>query len=132
MPKAEAIDDSQASGSTAKRVLLVDDHVDTREMYAILLRDRGYLVHEAPDGPSALVTLHGNQLDAAIVDISLPGMDGYEVARQVRRQPTWSHLRLVALTGWGQDHDRERARDAGFDHHLTKPVELSELYRVIR
>jgi CheY-like chemotaxis protein len=72
---AETID-PEARTRAAKRVLLVDDHLDTREMYAIVLRDRGYLVHEAADAPSALTTLRDNELDAAIVDISLPGMDG--------------------------------------------------------
>ena len=129
-PKAEAVD-SQAPSITAKRVLLVDDHVDTREMYAILLRDRGYLVHEAPDGPSALAALHGHQLDAAIVDISLPGMDGYELARQIRADTTQSRVALIAVTGHGLPEHLALSRRVGFDAHLVKPVAPNDLFEAL-
>jgi len=129
-PKAEAIE-PQAPTRTATRVLLVDDHVDTREMYAILLRDRGYLVYEAADGPSALTTVRSIQLDAAIVDISLPGMDGYELARQVRADVSQSRVALIAVTGHGLPEHLALSRLVGFDAHLVKPVSPNDLFKVL-
>jgi len=112
----------------AKRVLLVDDHEDTREMYAILLRDRGHLVYEAADGPGALATLRDTELDAAVVDITLPGMDGYELARQIRADATQSKVALIAVTGHGLPEHRALSRLVGFDAHLVKPVAPDELF----
>jgi CheY-like chemotaxis protein len=109
----------------------VDDHVDTREMYAILLRDRGYLVYEAADGPSALTTVRSIQLDAAIVDISLPGMDGYELARQVRADVSQSRVALIAVTGHGLPEHLALSRLVGFDAHLVKPVSPNDLFKAL-
>jgi len=109
----------------------VDDHADTREMYALLLRERGYLVSEAADGPSALTTLRGVQLYAAIVDISLPGMDGYELARKIRADATQSTVALIAVTGHGLPEDLVLSRRAGFNVHLVKPVAPNDLFTVL-
>jgi len=114
-----------------RRVLIVDDNQDAAMSLATLLSLEGHEIRVAADGPSALEALEAHNLDAVLLDIGLPGMDGYEVARQVRRDPALTRIKLIALTGWGQDDDRQRAREAGFDHHLTKPVEPAELYRVI-
>lgn len=126
-----AATDSEAPALQTKRILLVDDHADTREMYALLLRDRGYLVSEAPDGPSALATLRGVRLYAAVVDISLPGMDGHELARRIRAEATEPRVGLIAVTGHGLPEDLARSRLAGFDVHLVKPVAPDDLYMAL-
>ena len=85
----------------------------------------------AHDGPAALRAAEAERPQVALLDIGLPGMDGYELARQLRSQPGWGRLVLVALTGWGQDEDRRRSQEAGFDHHLAKPVELAALQELL-
>jgi two-component system, chemotaxis family, CheB/CheR fusion protein len=136
--------DPQATGVTAKspapaeregvarRVLVVDDSVDGAETLARLLRLDGHNVRTAADGPSALATVEAFQPDVVLLDIGLPGMSGYEVATQLRQLPGMRSAVLVALTGYGQDRDRERARQAGFDEHLTKPLDHPTLRRVLR
>ncbi len=113
------------------RVLLVDDNVDGAESLAALLRLAGHEVWLAHDGPGALEAAAGFRPDAAVLDIGLPGMDGYEVARRLRADPAAAPAVLVAVTGYGRDRDRERSREAGFDYHLVKPVDLAELHRAL-
>jgi CheY-like chemotaxis protein len=111
------------------RVLLVDDNLDAADMLAELLRVMGHDVTVAHDGPSALATTFGLPPAVALLDIGLPVMDGYELARQLRsRHP---QMRLVALTGYGQESDRIQSRNAGFDAHLVKPVDLPALNEVL-
>ena len=114
------------------RVLLVDDNVDARDSLAMLLRLWGHEVVVAHDGPAALQAAAGQSPQVALLDISLPGMDGYELARRLRSQPGLGPVVLVALTGWGHEEDRRRSQEAGYDHHLTKPVELSALQDLLR
>jgi CheY-like chemotaxis protein len=109
------------------RVLLVDDNVDAAESLAMLLRLWGHEVAVAHDGPAGLRAAETQLPQVALLDISLPGMDGYELARRLRAQPGLGQTVLVALTGWAQEGDRRRSQEAGFDHHLVKPVELSAL-----
>lgn len=106
-----------------KRVLVVDDNRDAAAMLEVLLEMHGHTVLVAHDGETALTLAEQAQLDVAVLDIGLPGMDGYELARRFRAQEATRHLRLIALTGWGQETDKARARAAGFDAHLTKPAE---------
>jgi CheY-like chemotaxis protein len=113
-------------------VLLVDDNADAREMHALVLRADGHEVHEAEDGPAALAICQRTALDAAIVDIGLPGMDGYEVARRIRSDPAGRTTTLIALTGYGFPEDRERSRLAGFDRHLVKPASPEDLRRELQ
>jgi signal transduction histidine kinase/ActR/RegA family two-component response regulator len=113
------------------RVLLVDDNVDAAESLAMLLRLWGHEVAVAHDGPSALRAAAAHRPEVALLDISLPGMDGYELARRLRPQHGLERTVLVALTGWGQDEDRRRSQEAGFDHHLVKPVDLSDLQELL-
>ena len=122
---------SSAPAPRSRRVLVVDDGEDNREVLAMCLEQLGHEVLVAPDGPSAVARALSEQLDLMLVDIGLPGLDGYEVARRVRaaRGPG---LYMVALTGYGQPEDRRRALDAGFDQHLTKPVRVSALEDVLR
>jgi two-component system, sensor histidine kinase len=116
----------------SRRVLLVDDNHDSREMYRAVLLAHGHDVCEAPDGEHALALL-GQALapvDVAFIDIGLPGgMDGYELARRIRNHPAGANIRLVALTGYGFPEDRMQSRLAGFVRHLVKPVEPEALHR---
>jgi PAS domain S-box-containing protein len=109
------------------RVLLVDDNRDSANTLAMLLKLLGTEVKIAYDGESALDALRIYRPSLLLLDIGMPGMDGYDVARQVRQIPEFCDLVLIALTGWGQDEDRRRTKEAGFDHHLVKPVEIGTL-----
>ncbi len=113
------------------RVLVVDDSVDTTHSLALLLSTSGHQVRTAHDGPGALAALALEPADVVLMDIGLPGMDGYEVARRIRRQPGLAPVVLVAMTGYGQERDRQLAHEAGFDHHLVKPADLDELLRIL-
>jgi CheY-like chemotaxis protein len=117
--------------SAPRRVLIVEDNADSREMLKALLTLEGHEVFEAVDGPSAIEVMARERPDIAFIDIGLPGIDGYEVASQVRAQPHGADVYLVALTGYGLGADRERSRDAGFDVHLVKPFHPDELKKVL-
>jgi CheY-like chemotaxis protein/anti-sigma regulatory factor (Ser/Thr protein kinase) len=123
-----------ASGSAALppvRVLVVDDNQDSAASLGMLLGTLGAEVTVAHDGPSALDVYGVFQPAVVLLDIGLPGMDGYEVARELRERDPARRTTLVALTGWGQDDDRARARRAGFEHHLVKPAEIAVLEDLI-
>jgi PAS domain S-box-containing protein len=109
------------------RVLVVDDNRDAADSLCILLGSLGVEAHCAYAGEDALRRLPQLRPDAVVLDIGMPGMDGNEVARAIRAEAHHDGVRLIALTGWGQEGDRERTRASGFDHHLTKPVDLSAL-----
>lgn len=113
------------------RVLVVEDNVDAADALAILLELLGHHVDTVHDGLAALEALAVGLPDVMIVDIGLPGIDGFEVARRVRRLPGDADLRPVALTGHGRADDVTQARAAAFDHHLTKPVEIDALERLV-
>ncbi len=121
---------STAPGPGAQRVLVVDDNEDAVRSLAILLELNGHEVQLARDGYAAIEIARDFVPDAVILDIGLPGINGYETARRLRRLPNCSML-LVALSGYGQDKDRERSREAGFDHHLLKPVDVDALQKVL-
>jgi signal transduction histidine kinase/DNA-binding response OmpR family regulator len=114
----------------SQRVLIVDDNVDSAESLAVLLRQNGHEVRTTHDGPSALDLTTSYQPEVVLLDIGLPGMDGYEVARRLKQQPGMQTVSLAAVTGYGQEEDRRRAREAGFDYHLVKPVDLAALQEV--
>ena len=107
----------------ARRILVVDDHQDSTDSLALFLRLRGHEVRTAHDGPSALDEIERYHPDVVFLDLGLPGMSGYDVARRVRTMNELGPLRLVALTGYGTDGDRQKTREAGFDLHLAKPVD---------
>lgn len=111
------------SNSAGVRVLVVDDNVDSAESMALLLSLDGHDVRTAFDGPGALAIAGEFQPEAVLLDIGLPGMDGYEVAKQMRGQPGMEKALMIAVTGYGQADDRARSKAAGFDHHLVKPVD---------
>ncbi|WP_224366727.1 hybrid sensor histidine kinase/response regulator [Hyalangium versicolor] len=114
------------------RILLVDDNRDAAEMLAEALRMMGFVTHTASDGPSGLEAALAFRPDVALLDIGLPVMDGYELAERLRAHADLPDLKLIALTGYGQESDRNRARQAGFDLHLVKPVNLEHLRRELR
>jgi CheY-like chemotaxis protein len=111
------------------RVLLVEDNADHRLSLRLLLEAWGYQVEEAADGPQGVQKARDWRPDSAVVDIGLPGFDGYEVARRVRAFD--GHIRLIALTAYGGAEDRRRAFQAGFAHHLTKPADPHELQHLL-
>lgn len=113
------------------RVLIVDDNEDATELLAETLNSAGYETMVAFDGPEALRVVATTPPDVALIDIGLPVMDGYELAAHLREARPASALRLIALTGYGQERDRERSRAVGFDLHLVKPVDLDTLLHAI-
>ena len=122
---------ASAPATPALRVLVVDDNRDAAESLAMVLRLTGHEVALAHDGPGALDAAGSFMPDVVLLDIGMPGMNGYEVARRLRARPEGRRLVLAALTGWGQREDKERALEAGFDHHLTKPVDPQQLEAVL-
>jgi signal transduction histidine kinase len=120
-----------SNAAAGLRILLVDDHEDARGTTRMLLEIMGHQVVEAADGLAAVDRARDSAPDVAIVDIGLPGIDGYEVARRVRADEGTRRMPLVALTGYGQDDDRRLALEAGFDEHLVKPVDPEALLRAI-
>ncbi len=113
------------------RLLVVDDNRDAADSLVMLLLILGNEVRVAYDGPTALEMVKVYQPEMVFLDIGMPGMDGYEVARRLRRQPGLKNVVLAALTGWGQQQDRRRTAEAGFDHHLVKPLEPKDLERLL-
>jgi CheY-like chemotaxis protein len=128
-PPADPVDEVPAWSIAPRRILLVDDNADGREMMRLALENAGHHVGTAADGHAALQAAESVQPDVAVLDIGLPGIDGYELARLLRR--TNPRLRLIALTGYGQDADAEAARAAGFNAHCTKPVTVAALLEQI-
>jgi CheY-like chemotaxis protein len=106
-----------------RRILVADDNADARESLATLLELNGHEVYQAEDGTDALERAERYRPDVALLDIGMPRANGYEVARHIRSQPWGRGMVLIALTGWGQESDRRLSQEAGFDNHLTKPVE---------
>ena len=115
----------------SRRVLIVDDVRDNADSLAELLKALGHEVHAAYGGAQAVELASTVRPDAVLLDLGMPEMDGYQVCRQLRRQPWGGSMLIVALTGWGQENDRARTEDAGFDHHLIKPADLSALSRLL-
>lgn len=109
------------------RVLVVEDNPDAAEALKMLLELFGHRVRVAHDGPAALDAVRAESPTVALVDIGLPGMDGYELVRRLRQEPGMERATLVALSGYGRDEDKERAFAAGFHLHLTKPVDVDRL-----
>ncbi len=112
-------------------MLVVDDNRSAAEILSMILKMLGHDVRTAGGGEEAIRIAAAFRPNAILMDLGMPGMDGYEAARRIRREPWGRDLVLVALTGWGQDDDKRRTRDAGFDHHLVKPAERAELRRIL-
>jgi CheY-like chemotaxis protein/two-component sensor histidine kinase len=118
---------TEASASPGYRILIADDNRDAAESLAMLLEMSGHEVRTAEDGEAALAVTEQFLPHAAFIDIGMPRLNGYEVAKRVRREAWGASVLLIALTGWGQDDNKRQAFESGFDHHLTKPVDPSQL-----
>jgi PAS domain S-box-containing protein len=114
-----------------RRVLVVDDNIDAAKSLRMLLKMQGAQSEMVHNGFDALEAIKRLQPNVVLLDIGMPGMDGYEVARRVRASGEFNELKLVALTGWGQEEDRQKTREAGFDHHLVKPADIAKLKELL-
>ena len=114
-----------------RHVLVVDDNEDSADSLGMMLQALGAHVAVFYNGPAAVQYVEQHRPDIAMLDIGMPGMSGYEVARELRRRADLGSLMLIALTGWGQDEDRRRSREAGFDYHLVKPLQFETLQTVL-
>jgi len=131
-PRAVADAAASRTPAPARRVLVIEDNEDSRLSLRELIRGLGHDVHEAADGLAGVESALALAPDLVLVDIGLPSLDGYEVARRLRRHPVGQRLRLVALTGYGLPEDRQRAMEAGFDRHMVKPVDPAQLAALLR
>ncbi|HEX8108921.1 MAG TPA: response regulator, partial [Kofleriaceae bacterium] len=122
----------QPTAGDGRKVLVVDDNRDAAATLADLLEAMGYTTRVAHDGPNALRVAAEFDPELALLDIGLPVMDGYELAQRLRGRPGGRPLRLVAVTGYGQEADKQRTREASFDAHMVKPVHVDHLQGVIR
>ena len=116
-----------AGAPKPRRVLIVEDNDDARELLSILLSQDGHEVHMANDGPSGLQAALTFRPDVGLLDLGLPGFDGYALARSIRAHDEGKQIYLVALTGYGQSDDRLRSVEAGFDDHVVKPLDVNQL-----
>ena len=122
---------SAQSPMSGRRVLVVDDNVDGAESLAKVLQICGHETRTAHSGPEALDAARPFKPEVVLLDIGLPGMNGYEVAKRLRAEPSLDGAVLVALTGWGSEDNKRQSREAGFDFHLTKPVEVTAIESIL-
>ena len=122
---------AEGAARTQRRILVADDNNDALESLATLLQLSGHEVYTAANGAVALESAEQHRPEVVLLDIGMPKLDGYEVARRIRSQPWGQRITLVALTGWGQDSDRRRSQEAGFDSHLVKPLDLDKLTELL-
>jgi len=125
------ITDAEMTTANALKVLIVDDNRAAAEVLAAALDVLGHVPRVAFDGRAALEALADFAADLVILDIGLPGMDGFEVARAIRANPAVSGVHIIALSGWGRPEDRRLAAEAGFDRHFSKPIGLDELEQML-
>ncbi len=118
-------------GQRHSRVLVVDDNVDLTRGLARLLQIRGHEVRIAHDGLTGLELAKNSKPDVVLIDIGLPGMDGYQLAAHLRRDESVKDATLIAISGYGQEEDLRQAREAGFDHHLLKPIISDQLIKIV-
>jgi CheY-like chemotaxis protein len=129
--EARSEGDLTVQPSVRRRVLVADDNEDSAETMAMLLEALGHEVKIAHDGLQAVEQTEAFRPEVVLLDIGMPRVDGYEAARRIRAQAWGRSIVLVALTGWGQDEDRRRSEEAGFDRHLIKPVDIEALQQVL-
>jgi CheY-like chemotaxis protein len=123
--------DGEETNSRTLRVLVVDDNVDTALSFSMLLNASGHEALTAHDGPTAIKIANEMLPDAILLDIGLPGLNGYEVAKRIRLNPELNNTVLVALTGYGQDEDRQTSMEAGFNFHLVKPASFQQIKTIL-
>jgi PAS domain S-box-containing protein len=129
-PSLHSTGKAQPTGPSL-RVLVVDDNVDTVTTISMLVQESGHKVRTAYDGTSVIEAALDYRPNVVLLDIGLPGLNGLEVAKRLRQQPTLKNIVLVAMTGYGQESDRKRSRDAGFDHHLVKPGDFGKVLQIL-
>jgi len=125
-----AASETQTSAAT-HRILVVDDNEDSADSLAMLLELTGHEVFKAHDGHGAIEAAERHRPGVVLLDIGLPELNGYDVCRRIRQEPWGTTMVLIALTGWGQDADRRRSQEAGFDGHLVKPVDHTRLLTLL-
>jgi CheY-like chemotaxis protein len=130
-PAAPALRDDPTEPAPARHVLIVEDNHDAREGLRLLLESWGHRVEEAADGERGVEQALESRPDVALIDVGLPGLDGYDVARKIRGGPDGKRIRLVAVTGYGQPEAVQRAHEAGFTTHLVKPLDPDALRRLL-
>jgi PAS domain S-box-containing protein len=123
--------DVASESSSKRRILIVDDNVDSADSLAMLLEITGNQTYLAHDGVEALASIEKYRPEVVLLDIGLPKLDGHEVCRRIREQPWGKDIRIIALTGWGQDDDRRKSEEAGFNGHLVKPVDYDKLLALL-
>ncbi len=131
-PALSVATEAAAAPVPSRRIAIIEDNADSRETLRVLLELQGHEIYEAADGPTGLELVLRVRPDVTFIDVGLPGLDGYEVARRIRAAPEGRDLRLIAVTGYGLQADQERARQAGFDSHLVKPVHPNRVNDVLR
>jgi CheY-like chemotaxis protein len=122
---------AEGSGASGLRILVVDDNRPAADMLAMILETYGNELFIAYSGQQAVQLAETRRPDVILLDLSMPVMDGYEVARTIRRQPRGQEPMLIALTGWVLERDKQKARDAGFDHHVVKPAKATDLRGIL-
>jgi CheY-like chemotaxis protein len=130
-PPSDADTGRSTSDQRPLRVLVADDNRDSAESLGMLLELSGHEVSLAHDGLDAFAAAAAKLPDVVLLDIGMPGMNGYEVAASIRREPWGSNMTLIAITGWGQEDNKRTARNAGFNHHLTKPMDSAVLDSIL-
>jgi CheY-like chemotaxis protein len=124
-------DSDKAVAAGNRRVLVVDDNRDGADMLGMVLEAEGFTVRMAYDGREAVEAAQKSPPHIILMDIGMPGMDGYEAIAHIRQLPGGRDILMIALTGWGQEGARRRAAEASFDHHLVKPIDFNELKRLL-
>jgi PAS domain S-box-containing protein len=127
----EAVGNERSASTERYRLLVVDDNLDAANSLGMILRLKGHQVRIAHSGPAALELVESHQPEMIFLDIGMPGMDGYEVARHIRQESKFGTPVLAALTGWGQQDDRRRSAEVGFDHHLVKPIDIAAIDTIL-
>jgi CheY-like chemotaxis protein len=130
-PAAAGRDDQPAAPNSSLRILIVDDNRDGADSLAMLLRLMGNDTRTAYDGQEGVTLAGAFRPDVLLLDIGLPKLNGHEACRRIREQPWGKRAVLIAVTGWGQEEDRRRSHEAGFDFHLTKPVAPHDLLKLL-
>jgi CheY-like chemotaxis protein len=125
-------DKRNEKAEVARRILVADDNRDSADSLAMMLEMLGHEVSSAHDGVEALETAKASKPELVFMDLGMPRMNGYDAARLIRSQPECKGTVLVALTGWGQEEDRRRSYEAGFDHHIVKPIDFSAVEKLLK
>jgi two-component system, OmpR family, response regulator len=131
-PDRRGMSAGPGAAAGAQRVLVVEDNLDQVHTLAMLLRFEGHEVDFAINGYAAIDAAERFRPDVVLLDLGLPGLDGFEVCKWLKRHPALERARLIAVTGYGTEADRDRARAAGFEHHLVKPYDPKELLSLVR